>query len=108
MHFNSPPANQHRRSNCIRAELAWSGTATALGIVAQGNSPVLKLCGMLIVAGCDPATPLEAWRDSTLCLRIRAIGVTAALEINSAGTGFIRHRAVRAASPMRRNGWWAT
>ena len=61
----------------IRAELAWSDTATALGFVAQGNCPVLKLCAMLIAAGCDPSARLEAWRGSTLALRVRAIGEAA-------------------------------
>jgi hypothetical protein len=89
----------------IRAELAWSDTATALGVVARSASPVLDLCRLLVEAGCDPVTPLEAWRGGTLCLRVGTIGIAARLEINSKGTGFIAARDVRTAPPMRANGW---
>jgi hypothetical protein len=63
----------------IRVELARSDCATALGIVVRGSAPVINLCRKLIDAGCDPATPLEAWRGSTLALRIRSIGEAGAL-----------------------------
>jgi hypothetical protein len=85
----------------IRAELTGSSTCTALGLSVRANSPVLGLCRRLIEAGYDPATPLQAYRGDTLCLVIRSIGEAAALEINSAGTGFFRHRGARAASPVR-------
>ena len=89
----------------IRAELAWSDTATALGIVARSNSPVITLCRMLLEAGCDPATPLEAWRASTLSLRIRSIGEAAKLRVNPKGTAFIKAVfAVPTAPPIRPNG----
>ena len=96
---------QPRRANCIGAELAWSNTATALGIVARSNSPVIAICRMLVEAGHDPATRLEAWRDAILCLRIRSIGEAAHLEVNPRGTGFIKAPTdVRTGPPMRRNG----
>jgi hypothetical protein len=85
----------------IRAELAWSDHATALGIVARSSGPVLTLCRMLLEAGHDPATRLEAWRGGTLCLVVRRIGEAAGLQINSHGTGFEPVRERRAASPMR-------
>lgn len=88
----------------IRAELAWSDAATALGIVARSASPILDLCRLLIEGGYDPATPLEAWRAGTLCLRVDTIGIAARLEINSKGTGFIAARDVRIAPPMCANG----
>jgi hypothetical protein len=44
----------------IRAELHCRDTAAALGITATGNTPVLRLCRVLVDAGRDPATPLEA------------------------------------------------
>ena len=72
----------------IRAELAWSDHATALGIVVCSSSPVLTLCRMLLEAGHDPATPLEAWRGGTLCLRVRSIGEGARLRIRGNGVGF--------------------
>jgi hypothetical protein len=70
----------------IRAELAWSDTATALGIVARSSSPVLALCRKLLEAGHGPTTPLEAWRGGVLCLRVRSIGAAALLETD--GTSF--------------------
>jgi hypothetical protein len=74
----------------IRAGLTGSSTASACGIVAQGGSPVLALCRRLVAAGHDPATPLEAYRGATLCLRIRSIGEAAGLRVNAEGTGFMR------------------
>jgi hypothetical protein len=64
----------------------------------------LKLCRMLVGAGFDPRTPLEAWRNRTLALRVRSIGEAALLEINSKGTDFIRRSSVRTAPPVAKNG----
>jgi hypothetical protein len=43
----------------IRAQLAGD-ICTALGLTAKSDSPVLALCRMLVDAGHDPSTPLEA------------------------------------------------
>jgi hypothetical protein len=43
---------------------------SALGITATGNAPVLTLCRRLIEAGHNPILPLEAYRGTTLCLRV--------------------------------------
>ena len=85
----------------IRADLIDADTCTALGLTCNSASPVLALCRALVEAGHDPATPLEAYRGKTFCLRIRSICECAALEVNAKGTGFIRSRAVRTDSPMR-------
>jgi hypothetical protein len=61
----------------IRAELIGSDCCCALGITERSTTPVLTLCRRLVEAGHDPATPLEGWRGSTLCLRIRRIGEAA-------------------------------
>ena len=90
-------------TQAIRAELHGSAQCSALALVAVGSSPVLALCRELIDAGHDPSAPLTAYRGDVECLRIRAIGEAAGLEVNAKGTGFIRHRAVRPASPMRSN-----
>jgi hypothetical protein len=82
--FKAPQSNFQE---AIRAELAWSDHATALGLLAYGSSPVLTLCRMLLEAGYDSATPLEAWRGGTLCLRVRAIGAAAGFTVKSAGNG---------------------
>ena len=71
----------------IHAELAWSDTATALGIVARSSSPLIHLCGKLISSGVDPETLLEAWRGHTLALKVSSIGVGARLCVKSAGNG---------------------
>jgi hypothetical protein len=78
----------------IRAELAWDDHATACGIVARGSSPVLKLCRLLVDAGHNPSTPLEAWRNGVLCLRVRSIGEAAGLRVNNKGTAFVWAAAV--------------
>src|SRR5665811_847383 len=87
----------------IRAELIGSDTCTAVGITVRVGTPVLTLCRRLIEVGYDAATPLLVYRGEVLALTIRSIGQAARLEINSKGTGFIRHRAVRTAPPVRRN-----
>ena len=92
----------------IRAEIAGSDICTALGTTAHGSAPVLKLCEVLVAAGHDPTTRLEAWRGDTLCLKVRTIGDGAALEVRPAsGSGtpvFIRRVTARRASPMPRTG----
>ena len=85
----------------IKAELSGSSTASAYGIVARTGSPVLELCRRLVAGGVDPTTPLEAYRGKMLCLKVRSIGEAAALEVNSAGTRFIRRPKRRIAPPIR-------
>jgi hypothetical protein len=58
----------------IHAELIAGNTCAALGITISSSSPVLALCRKLVKDGYDPATPLEAYRGETLCLRVRSIG----------------------------------
>jgi hypothetical protein len=84
----------------IRAELSGSDTCTVLGITVRGHAPILLLCHRLIEAGHDPNRPLYTYRDETLCLTISSISAGACVEVNAKGTGFIRHRAVRTASPV--------
>jgi hypothetical protein len=88
----------------VRADLTGSTTCTAAGITVTNNTPVLSLCRRLLEAGHDPATRLEVYRGAVLALTVRSIGEAAHLEINSHGTGFVRHRDGRAASPMRKSG----
>jgi hypothetical protein len=65
----------------IRAELSDARQCSALGITATGNAPVLTLCRRLIEAGHNPILPLEAYRGTTLCLRVRSIGEGAKLTV---------------------------
>jgi hypothetical protein len=69
----------------------------------RAYAPVLVICRVLVAAGCDPATPLEAYRGDMLCLRVRSIGEGANLEINGDGVGFRQRRKPDAASPIGRN-----
>ncbi len=92
----------------IHAELIGSDRCAAEGIIATGYAPVLALCRLLVVAGFDPATPLEAWRDETLCLYVRTIGEGAGLTIEDDRHGRPRLRRWRdrnggcgASSPVR-------
>jgi hypothetical protein len=87
-------------ASIIPAQLSGVDRATALGIVARGYSPVLTLCRLLLEAGHDPSTPLEAWRGDTLCLHVRSIGEAARLCVEDDNIGrprFRRHRQRRAA-----------
>jgi len=66
----------------IRADFIGIYQATAAGIRVNGrHAPILALCRALIDAGHDPATPLEAYRGTTLCLRVRSIGEGAKLTV---------------------------
>jgi hypothetical protein len=84
----------------IRAELIGSDRCSALGMTARSTTPVLALCRLLVEAGRDPATPLELWRGSTLCVRIRRIGEAAQLEPSPRGAGFVRRSGVRGRPPI--------
>jgi len=82
-------------AKAICAELIGSNQAGAAEIVATGHAPVLKLCRALLEAGHDPALPLEVYRGTILCLRVRSIGEGAALTVEDSATGrprFVRHR----------------
>jgi hypothetical protein len=87
----------------IRAELTGSDACTACGITSRSSSPVLALCRKLVQAGHDPATPLEAYKGDTLCLRVRSIGEGARLQVNSLGRGFEPYQGPRPAPPTRKN-----
>jgi hypothetical protein len=91
-------------SNAIAAELRGDDVCVAFGVVARSSTPVLNLCRQLVAAGHDPTQPLEAWRDDTLCLRVRSIGEAAAFEIDSHGRGFRPLHNGGWARPMRQNG----
>jgi hypothetical protein len=94
----------NRTRPAIRAELTGSTFCRSGEHTVNGNAPVLILCRELIAAGCDPDRALEVYRGATLALRIRSIGAAAKLDVNSKGTGFVRHRpAVRRGPPMRQN-----
>jgi hypothetical protein len=94
----------------ICAEIAGSDRCAACGITAHGHAPVLALCRQLVDAGHDPATRLEAYRDTVLALRVRTIGEGAALTVEDDSRGTPRFRLWRggAASPVRQTGVRAT
>jgi hypothetical protein len=83
--------------NAIRAELSSDTYATALGITLNGTcshlavrspSPVFALCRKLIeVSSYAPSTPLNAYRDGRLALRVLGIGESAGLTVTSARNG---------------------
>jgi hypothetical protein len=71
----------------IRADLLGDNTCTALGIVAEANTPVLAMCRKLIAAGHGPTTRLEAYRGNVLCLWVRSLGEAARLTVKAMGNG---------------------
>jgi hypothetical protein len=92
------PAQPCRACDLIRAELIGTNSATAQKMVVTSAAPILSFCRQLVAAGHDPATPLEAYRGDTLCVRIRSIGQAAQLEPSPSGVGFVyRHSRLRAA-----------
>jgi hypothetical protein len=76
----------------ILATLTGSDRCEAEGVSAHGHAPVLELCRELIAAGFNPASPLEAWRGQTLCLRVRSIGEGARLTVTDDRHGTPRLR----------------
>jgi hypothetical protein len=91
-------------TEAIRAELTKSDIATAEGITVKAESPVLALCRKLIDVGYDPSTPLEAYRNGTLALRVKSIGQAAGLRVTADKTGcpiFKREEITAGALPMR-------
>ena len=97
-------ASRSSTQAAIRAELAGSDSASALGLVAISSSPVLALCRLLVEAGHDPGTPMTCCRGDVGSLRIRSIGEAAQLEINGPGTGFCHRARLSIAPPMRWDG----
>ena len=88
----------------VRAFFLGDCTITAPGFTTcTANTPALELCRLLLIGGVDPRTPLRVYRGETLALIVYSIGEGARLEINAKGSGFIRHRAVRPASPVRKS-----
>lgn len=86
------------------------GTASDLSAAAR-HAPVLALCRALIEAGHDPSTPLEAYRGTTLCLKVRSIGEGARLTVEDSENGrprFVRHRprTSGAAPPIAQTAAW--
>jgi hypothetical protein len=95
--------SQVLRQAAIRAELRGDNICDSCGITVRSSIPVLALCRKLVQAGHDPATPLEAYRGDTLCLRVRSIGEGARLQINSQGRGFEPYQEPRPATLARKN-----
>jgi hypothetical protein len=81
----------------IRAELyetddRSSHRCTALGLLSAAcDTPVLRLCRMLVAAGHDPSEPMEVYRGEVLALTVRSIGEGAKLTVNGS-TRFARYR----------------
>jgi hypothetical protein len=103
-----PRSSSHRalanRNQDSRAELIGSDICTARGITVRSTTPVLSICRRLIEAGYDADQALHVHRGDVLALTVASIAQGASLEINAKGTGFVRLRAVRTASPVRQIG----
>jgi hypothetical protein len=86
----------------IRAELIGTRACVACGITARVNAPVPALCRLLIEAGHDPASRLEAWRGDVLCLKVRAIGEAARLTVDESRVRFVRWKPFSSAAVSSR------
>lgn len=87
----------------IIARLSSDDSCSAAGITVRGNAPTLASCRELLAAGLNTNQALEVYRGGLLALQVRSACEAAWLEVNSKGTDFVPFRAVRAASPIRRN-----
>jgi hypothetical protein len=76
----------------IRAQISSDTIAVSCGITVKSPTPVLVLCRRLVEEGCDPVTPMQAYRGETLCLYVQSIGEAATLQVGSHGVGFTRAR----------------
>lgn len=92
--FTLAEIKQFRRA-IVRAELIGSDRATAAGITAHGQAPVLALCRQLVAADIDPDRPLNAYRGDMLALRVRSIGEGARLTVRDDNRGTPRFVAYR-------------
>ncbi len=72
----------------LRAEII-RGSYVCGGIAADS---LLALCRELVERGHDPATPLEAYRGTMLCLKVRSLGEGARLRVSPRGVGFVLER----------------
>jgi hypothetical protein len=88
----------HAPAAAIVAQITSIG-ATARGISASGKAPVTALCRALVDAGHDPGLPLEAFRGSVLCLRVRAIGAAGNLTVEESRFGRPVFRPLRTGPP---------
>jgi hypothetical protein len=95
---SKPPKSETQE---ITAQLSGDDTCTAEGYTERGHAPILMMCRRLIASGVDPDRSLIAYRNTTACIIVNGIGKAARLEINTKGTAFCRHRAVRTAPPAR-------
>jgi hypothetical protein len=69
----------------LRVDLSsdtFASVSSASSLAVHVSSPVIALCRKLVDIGIDPATPLNAYRGKTLCLRVLGIGEAAQLEID--------------------------
>lgn len=92
----------------IICELVGFDRCECGGIAVKHNAPVLTMCRALLGAGSDPAAPLHAYRNGTLCLRIKTLAKGAKLTVEEGPNGpkIARYKAPRtlvARSPMRQN-----
>jgi hypothetical protein len=83
---------QKKLQTPIRATLTGSRRCEAEGKSACSSAPVLALCRLLVAAGREPTTPLEAYRDDVLALRVRSIGEGARLTVEDGRHGSPRFR----------------
>jgi hypothetical protein len=94
-------------SPIISAQLTGWHRCEALGMVAIGHAPVLKLCRELLAAGIDPNSALDVFRRGLLALRVRSVGGGARLAVEDNQNGRPQFRLARpprrgAAPPMRK------
>jgi hypothetical protein len=75
------------RPSPVSAQLSGSDCAEALGVRISADTPIIALCRELIERGHDPATPLHAFRGSTLCVVVRSIGEAARLRVTTSPSG---------------------
>jgi len=89
----------------VRAFLLGECTVVCNGYpTCTSFAPILDLARLLIARGVDPRTPLKVYRGKVLAVRVRTIGVAAALRVAPHGSGFSRVSGRTGGPPIRLNG----
>jgi hypothetical protein len=67
-----------------------ASVSSASSLAVHTGAPLIALSRKLLELGLDPATPLNAYRGKTLCLRVLGIGEAAQLEVTGSGRFTVR------------------
>ena len=79
-----------------------ASVSSTSSLAVHAGAPVIALSRKLLDGGLDPTTPLECYRGTTLCLKVRSVGEAARLYVAATTTGrpVFRREASRVRAPL--------